>query len=337
MSLLAVNFHYISNNRYKYPGIHPVTPEEFEKQLDELGRFFTFVSQEEIDSSIKEKTKLPESSCLITFDDGLNEQFEFGWSILNRKGIPGVFFVNTNNRLKNEVSLVHKIHLLRSSIPPFEFLNEIKNICYSNDVKFDIESIDEGLLNNQYKYDSLEIKKIKFALNFILTLEERTKIIDVLFNKYYDNEGDIVNNFYMNTEQWKILAANGCLGTHSADHIPLGQFSYKEVFDNLKQSMDDIEYYTNFRPYTVSYPYGGKTTVNNDVVKAASDAGLSLGITMERAINENVSNSPLLLARLACNDAIGGKNPQFNILENQNNKFNISGNIAQKRNLWIQE
>ena len=104
--LLAVNFHYISETCFEYPGIHPVSPESFERQLDLLGRDFQFVGLDDLEAHLNRKRILPVRSCLITFDDGLREQYEIAWSILRRKGIPAAFFVNTYPTLSRTVSFL---------------------------------------------------------------------------------------------------------------------------------------------------------------------------------------------------------------------------------------
>ena len=47
MQILTVNYHYIRDIKPK-TGIYPRTLAEFKSQIDELGRYYEFVSQEEL-------------------------------------------------------------------------------------------------------------------------------------------------------------------------------------------------------------------------------------------------------------------------------------------------
>lgn len=116
--MLAVgNFHYIRKDfKAAYPSIFGVTPGQFRNQLKELAKYGKFVSQEDILNGIPKDEK----AILISFDDGLKEQFKLAKPILDEMKIPFICFVNTSNFAEQKVSLVHQIHLLRSKIAPAE-------------------------------------------------------------------------------------------------------------------------------------------------------------------------------------------------------------------------
>jgi len=54
MKLLAVNFHYIRNEVYNN-GIYPRSLEQIEKQIDELSKYYSFISQDDLIEKIKNK------------------------------------------------------------------------------------------------------------------------------------------------------------------------------------------------------------------------------------------------------------------------------------------
>jgi len=93
VNLLAVNFHYIEEGlSHPYPAVYPVEPDRLEAQLVELGAWFDFVSGEQLLAAL-EGESLPRRACVITFDDGLRSQYENALPILNRLGVPALFFV----------------------------------------------------------------------------------------------------------------------------------------------------------------------------------------------------------------------------------------------------
>src|SRR6266513_5653360 len=117
--LIVVVYHYVrAVFGYPFPGIHGVTPFALEAQLRLLGRVGEFVSISQIGDAVSGAASLPERAVLVTFDDGLREQIDHALPILDRLGIPAVFFVTTAPLARHIVNSVHQIHLLRAYTPP---------------------------------------------------------------------------------------------------------------------------------------------------------------------------------------------------------------------------
>jgi peptidoglycan/xylan/chitin deacetylase (PgdA/CDA1 family) len=333
MYLLVVNFHYISDRVFDYPGIYPVTPRAFERQLEILGASFEFVGLQEIDEHLRGGQRLPEFACLISFDDGLTEQFDHAWPILRRKGIPAGFFVNTGPVLTGTVSSVHQIHWLRAHIPAQQFLNDILALCARFDIQLESLCVPNDVVTKQYRYDMPEVQQVKYILNFALDRLDRERVIATYFEQQFGDAAALASQLYMPPSCWRVLAAHGCLGTHSRNHLPLAELSFAEQVGELRQSLVDLRDQTGHTPFAVSYPYGGPRAVSPDLVAAAQAAGLRLGFTMERAFNRSL-DAPLLLARVDTNDAPGGKSPQIEIV---NSYVKLVGNVGARRSLWVDE
>ncbi len=123
--LVVSNYHYIREDfTADYPSIFGITPKQFRLQLEELSKVGNFISQEEL-LNFRNK-KFDKNYLLITFDDGLKEQYELAKPILDEMGIPFIFFINTSNYQEKTVSLVHKIHLVRSRLSSEDILQELQ-------------------------------------------------------------------------------------------------------------------------------------------------------------------------------------------------------------------
>ena len=95
-----------------------------------------FISANDLDHNIRNNIKIKGVKFLVTFDDGLKEQFNTALPILEEMGIPALFFINCSTSKYNKVEEVHKIHLIRSIISPQEILYELeKNVNISDDQK----------------------------------------------------------------------------------------------------------------------------------------------------------------------------------------------------------
>ena len=91
--LLIVNYHYIrEQKRCPYPGIHPIEPKSFIKQVHWLKDRYHTATPDEVEAFAYRKETLPRASVLFTFDDGLVDHWTVAREILDPLGIKAKFF-----------------------------------------------------------------------------------------------------------------------------------------------------------------------------------------------------------------------------------------------------
>lgn len=330
MIFLAISFHYIEEED-KYPhSIYPISPKRFSHQLDELAKFFTFISQEDLIEAIDGRKKLPKRSCMITFDDGLLCQYNNALPILNKKGIPALFLVSSFPYSEKKVCLVHKIHWLRAQISPNDFFavinkkvkkifNKTINNFFSDDMNRDAKI--------KYRYDNIETARLKFLLSDILDTQQKKEIIDGVFKEVVNNETGFVKNFYFSKQQTRKLFALGYLGIHSHKHSSLTTIPPVQAEEDIYTNKKIIEDIVKGEMKAIAYPYGN---ANSDIINICKRLGLKFGFTAEKDLNITLKE-PLIFSRADTNDAPGGKHPLFKII---NNKVKITGNFAYRRKLF---
>lgn len=300
--LKVSNYHYIRKQfNSKYPSIFGVTPEGFKRQLLQFKNQGEFVHPTQFLDDFENILKTKENIFLITFDDGLKEQFDLALPILDELNIPALFFVNSINFEEKRVSTVHKIHLLRSIIPSKIFLSELQELD-----DFGLKKDEIVRANAIYKYDDAEGASLKYFLNFKLTYVQQEKFINKFFDLHFE-ENSILNSLYMNKKNLKELAERGFLGSHSHSHYPLGLLRDNELHFELNNSKTYLEQLTNSATDFISYPYGTPEACTDKVAKMAKSLGYKIGFTTTRGIN-TLEENYLLLNRYDCNDLIGGKN-----------------------------
>ena len=309
--LIAVNYHYIKESyNFEFPGIHGVTTIQFEKQLEILSNIGEFVHPTEILNIQKEIESLDEIFFLVTFDDGLKEQFINALPILNNMGISAAFFINPSNLVDSKISPVHQLHILRSQIHPkilTEFIME-----KINDLNIDINFNELDFVNakNNYFYDVDYIANFKYLLNFKLSFNVRDLLINSAFDYFLPQNSDY-KDIYMNKSELVSLAKMGLLGSHAYNHLPLGTLSKDELFYEISNSYETFLNITDgIIPNGISYPYGNYESCKYPTIEIAEFCGFNWGLTMERAANVNL-NTPLGLSRFDCNDLPGGKTPIY--------------------------
>ena len=301
--LAVANYHYIRDDfSAKYPSIFGLTPKEFEQQLIALSKQGKFISQEEL-LAYKEGA-FTENYILITFDDGLKEQYTLAKPILDRLGIPYIFFINTANYEDRKVSLVHKIHMLRSDMPSLELLQLI-----NKSFKLELDAIEQSKALVHYNYDDAETAKLKYLLNFKLTHLEQQELIDPIFNENYDEKA-VAKSLYFEDEMLEILFNNGNLGSHSHNHVPLGKLSLNELDLELKKTQEFFLKRFSKPASIISYPYGS-FDASSGISELVELNNFKLGFTMERAVNNDIETAPYWMSRFDCNDLPMGKSNLF--------------------------
>jgi peptidoglycan/xylan/chitin deacetylase (PgdA/CDA1 family) len=301
MRLLIVNFHYIRDHK-PGAGIYPISTDEFRHQVETLGRFYSFISQQELVDFIISDNLPDKDFCMLTFDDGLKEQW-LAFDILERLSIPAIFFPTTQPLTEGKAHDTHKMHYVYSRLDDEEVYALLHERFRINDYHFD-----DGLVNQEYRYDSLIKKRIKFFINFILEQVDRSSLVDYLFKQVSHSETGFLKNLYMNAQDISKLAALGMLGTHGKTHRALATLDAISLKDEISGSRQILENLAGTPIQSISYPFGGLAAISSEVANAARNDGMIFGLTMIRGINnEDDIRSRMMLRRVDTNDAPGGK------------------------------
>ena len=304
--LLIVNYHYI---REQWPdrGINGVSPNFFSSQLDAIhANGFDFVSLQDINSAIVNRSlsALPQKSCLITFDDGLKESYEIGLPIMDKKGIPGAFYVCSGAIQRKILLDVHKFHIILSTLS-----NETIFSLLPTNLSRRLDTVTSDYIVNQYIWDDYDTGCLKYLFNFLLSDAERKEILVRLFEYCQNSDRRFIENFYMSVDQIQSLSQRGYLGSHGHMHVPLATLPKPEIEYEITNSRKILFDFTRSNVNSISYPYGSDSAINEDVINTVLSAGLISGLTMTRGINigQDIIDNPLRLKRLDTNDIYGGK------------------------------
>ena len=310
MTLLAVNHHYVSAEPRRGRAIFPTSVQALRAQVQELGRAFEFVSRDDVLAAVAGRRTLPARACLITFDDGLRSQAELGLAVLAELGVPAVFFVCGRPLRERRALSVHKIHAAREAAGEREFL-----ALLTAEVPEQAARLDElaGAAASVYRYDTADAACVKYLLNFALPWDVREVVAERIFARVLGDEAAFCEQLYMTAEQVAALERDhAAVGAHSYAHPPLGLLDGPALHADLAASVAVLRDLTGSAPRMVSYPYGSPTAATVGVARAAASAGFEAGFTMERALNDDLTE-PLLLARVDTNDAPGGRSPLLRV------------------------
>lgn len=307
MIFLAVNFHYVADRAPERPrAIFPVTPAALAEQIAVLTSAFEPVSREQLVEAATGGRPLPERACMFTFDDGLRQQYELALPVFEAAGCPVVFFVPGRPLAEGRALNVHRLHRLREELGDERLLELLG------------PHLDDGALAGvppeaaagMYRYDTPEAARVKYLLNVVLPPERSERLVTEVFAEAFGDEEAFAAGLYMGPDEVAELERRGLLGAHAYSHVPLARLDAAAQEHELAATAAVLERATGRRPRLVSYPYGGVDAVDHAVAGRAAAAGYAAGFTMERSFNRSLAQ-PLLLARVDCVDAPGGRRPLF--------------------------
>lgn len=182
----------------------------FEQDLDYLLAHYTPIDLSAFIAHIYEQKPLPKQSFLLTFDDGLAECATVVAPILQQKGIPATFFINSDFVDNKALMFRYKASLLI-------------------DLLSDNTKVQQALVKGQLAKYQLPFKGIKQSLLAVCwpqqaVLDDLAKALDYCFDEFLEQEQP-----YMTASQIQQLLDQGFdIGGHSQNHptynlLPLAQ------------------------------------------------------------------------------------------------------------------
>ena len=106
-------YHYIRHFNKKYPYFRFLDFTHFQKQLDYFEKEYGFVSKDEWLNYIKgHGMKSGKGKIILTFDDAINDHYNYIFPELIKRDLWGIFYVTTQPYTVGTLLDVHKVHLL---------------------------------------------------------------------------------------------------------------------------------------------------------------------------------------------------------------------------------
>jgi peptidoglycan/xylan/chitin deacetylase (PgdA/CDA1 family) len=306
-SLTVVNYHHVRAERDPdFPHLHGLTLDQFRAQLDVFERRFEFIGPDQLEDVIRGDGALPNRSCLLTFDDGLRDHYEYVLPELKRRGIRACFFVCTAPYAEGILLSVHRAHLLSGKFGYLELRGELMDAARQLGCPLPGPAVVERA-PLQYRYDDPETAQVKYFLNFVLPSDKRERILQRVFQSRFGDEKCFVARHYMTATQLRALRDEGMtIGLHSHRHLALAAVPTPVMREDLRQNAAWLKRLVGRPPRWVSYPYGGPDSWSEEVMGTARGLNVLGGFTMTRQINRLPLRS-MAIGRLDTNDAPGGK------------------------------
>lgn len=297
MPLLAVNHHYYRLSGTGH-GIYPTTPKMLTDEVFKIrAAGWRIGAEEDIFLFLSGELATDDRVVILTFDDGLVEQMA-ALSQLESLQCGAICYVPTAPIMDKFVLDVHKLQMIRARVTDDQIALEL-----DREFSFGTREFDDELLAIQYRYDDELGRRVKYFLNFVLEEDARLEWTAKYFKSLFGDERDVAASLYMSSDDLRELSAKHLLGSHAHTHRPLATLGREQMLKELADSRSLIEEITSSPPPGVSYPFGGRSAVGQEVFNSAISCGYTYGFTMERGVNDVPKNAnPLALKRVDVND-----------------------------------
>lgn len=319
MQCISVMYHYIESEQKYGKGIYPTSVERLESQIQNIKKKYTFISGQDLALGIQGEKKLPEYSCLLTFDDGLKTQYTNALPLLEKYEISAMFFVPTKHLTDQIGYTIHKVHTLLSLLSPEKLLyllEEKYTKLVGSSINWSV--LDMDFVLSWYRYDDVASAKFKFMINHYLTTELAETLINTLFQEIFEGtEEEFCKKLYMSKEDLQYIHAHPLcnIGLHTHSHIDIPALSESAVCNDIKKNYNYLNQeigVTNIQG--ISYPFGLITQeiFHEKLQNVFHSLHLSFGLSTDKKINKNFDEY-MILGRFGGNDIFGGKRPVFEI------------------------
>lgn len=301
-----VMYHYVRPLlRSRFPEIKGLEAELFRGQVRFIKRHYTPMSMDSLVDAMQSKSELPPRPCVLTFDDGYSDHYDYAFPIMMDEGVSGAFYPPRSVICDRKVLEVNKTHFILACAQNQDALEaELDNAVMEIDASYEPAKLAQ--LKAEYRkpnrFDTGQTIYIKRMLQHVLPDELRAAVADRLFSKYVtDDEQAFAEELYMSPEQARVM--HGCgmhFGGHGDRHLwhsRLDRDGQSAEIQGASDVLDMIGVPAKNRTYC--YPYGD----NDDVtVNLLDEFGYSVAFLARPGIADLASESRFRLSRIDTND-----------------------------------
>lgn len=286
---LVVMYHYVhdtdplprSASLATPKGIHGLTSEKFETQLDRLCRTLEPIDWPHLYAWTQGRANLPDRCFLLTFDDGLADHARTVAPILKARGLRGVFFVPGAILVAQRLLTVHAVHLLLSILDERTLERELVDRLESLDRRDLWDALDDSAAASLYHYETPGRARIKFFVNVLLPPDMRDSIIHPLFERHIGSLSRWAGHWYLGWDDLIELQAVGhTIGGHGYAHEPYSTMTPEARGRDLRRCAAVLRNGLGPDVRPLSFPLG---RFDHDICAACRGAGFAHAFTTQPA------------------------------------------------------
>jgi peptidoglycan/xylan/chitin deacetylase (PgdA/CDA1 family) len=268
-SLTVVNYHRIDDPyRNHFDSFKPnvsATPQDFDRQLDYLAKWFNTVSLKDIVEWLDGHKELPPYAALITFDDGYLDNYTSAFPILRKYNFPALIFLTTGH--------------IGTDIP---FYWDLAAYCFAHTERDHLVFPDRRLehWSNQSELDRVSKAWIEF-MKTLPQAEKQTYVQNLPALLGVSIPAGYFQNLMMDWDQVRDMQKAGIeFGAHTVHHPILTRIASDQVREEVMGSKLRIEEEIREPVLGFAYPNGQASDVNEGIEKIVAESGIRAAFTL---------------------------------------------------------
>jgi peptidoglycan/xylan/chitin deacetylase (PgdA/CDA1 family) len=283
-------FHSVSechNPFVKGPSDIWVSTVRFNKHLCYLRKYYRIISLRELVESL-EQGLTPNSSVVITFDDGFADNYHFAYPLLQKYRIPATVFLSTEAIDNHNPIWIQKLNYLVNQFGIDRVVARVVGL--SDSPKFEP-------LAHQGNSKNVLHKQLENFLAYSVTKRRREEMITRLIADFDIKLDNLFcqNKVFLSWDEIKDMSnGNISFGNHGESHTPISVLPEKDQKSEIFESKKKIEQYLeqDFLPF--AYPFGQKRDYTRNSTCMINEAGHSCVLTaMPTIIDHTTSRNDL--------------------------------------------
>lgn len=279
--LSIVTYHYVRDlPNSRFPAIKGLHVDEFRRQVKRLSERFEMVSWDSFRAYLEGRYRPRRPLCQLHFDDGLRDHHEAVLPILAEAGIEGVFFLITRCLEESWVALAHRNHFLLAAT---DFASLERRLHETIDALAPETSLDFATeeARRVYRWDSAEVARYKFLVNYRLPPPVRESVLEALFRTTFPDEAGFARELYLGwPEVAELRSAGMVVGGHSHTHRALSTLPEAEQAADVRRCARVLDRRLGPGPHPFSYPYGRPDAFDAHTRRSVESAGFDCAFTM---------------------------------------------------------
>lgn len=277
-----------------------ISPKTFSLQMQFLKQHFRALTPEQFGAELTE-SGFGRRSCLVTFDDGWQDNHRHALPVLKKFGIPAVAFIAT--AFIGTANTFWQERLTRL------LFMASRSSSFGEDVLQELDALDSR---------SMDDAAAEYRLrNLVTTLKLREPIIKERLIQRLEADAtragldasNLGEDRFLSWEEVRDLHDSGLvtIGSHAHTHTPLPTLGYAGAKVELARSQRELRDHGVPETSICAYPNGN---VDDAVASAARDVGITLGFATGHGRVSN-GDDPLRLRRINVHDRSSATRAEF--------------------------
>ena len=251
----------------KFDRLKGISVSEFEAQISWLCSRMEPISDRRLLHDYGDTGTLLTDGFYLTFDHATRDHMDVVLPILQKHGITGEFYAMTLPLVNGVAPIVDKQRCLQyiAYEDYSSFLDAFceKVLVCTNEIGAEVvERNEENLVRAasylaEHGFYSVEERFFRYIRNELLSIDQFSMVIDDMFAEFYPDEGEFVDDFYLNFDELQALQDAGMtIGAHSNSHPLFSKLPPALLEREIAQSLSVLSERLGTRTDSFAYPFG---------------------------------------------------------------------------------